>query len=324
MYDYKENIADKLLNQIDQKKNPCVVGLDPILEQIPECVKRDSKEYKNPFEAVRDTIIEFNKLIIDAIADIVPAVKPQMAFYEKYGSEGVKAFEQTVEYAKGMGLIVIEDAKRSDIGHTVKAYAEGHLGKVLLTNGTYAHSYNVDFMTVNPYLGSDGLLPFVEACKKHSKGIFVLVKTSNPSSGELQNKLVSDAECVYDIVAKYVYKVGEELIGTRGYSAVGAVVGATYPDEARKLRKTMPNSMFLVPGYGAQGGKADDVIYCFNEDGYGAVVSSSRSILYAYNREGFKNRYKPEEFSAAAREAAIRMRDNITKTLKKHKKLPSW
>lgn len=320
----RNNISDKLLNLIEQKHNPCIVGLDPVIEQIPDYIKRKRKDCSHPFEAVRHTIVEFNRLIIDAVGDIVPAVKPQMAFYEQYGSQGIKAFEETVKYAKEKGLIVIEDAKRNDIGSTAKAYANGHLGKVFLINGTISSSLDVDLLTVSPYLGSDGIKPFLEVCKELGKGIFILVKTSNPSSEELQDRIIAGDETVYEIIARYVAEVGMELIGEKGYSSVGAVVGATYPREAKKLREIMPRNIFLVPGYGAQGGKAEDVIPCFNEDGYGAIISSSRDIIFAYNREPYRSKYRPEEFYLASREAAIDMREDIIKVLKQHGKLPAW
>ena len=320
----RTNISDKLLNLIEQKHNPCIIGLDPVIDQIPACIKRKKKDYDSPFEAVRHTIIEFNRLIIDAVKDIVPAVKPQMAFYEQYGSQGVKAFEETVIYAKEKGLIVIEDAKRNDIASTAKAYADGHLGKVSLIDGTISSSLDVDFVTVTPYLGSDGIKPFIEVCKESGKGIFILVKTSNPSSGELQNRIIAGDGAVYEVIARYVAEAGIELMGEKGYSSLGAVVGATYPQEAKKLREIMPRNIFLVPGYGAQGGRAEDVIPCFNDDGYGAIISSSRGIIFAYNREPYRSKYRPEEFYLASREAAMDMREKIIKVLKQHGKLPAW
>jgi len=299
--------------------------LDPDISQIPEFLKNKARDYNNPFEAVRDVIIQFNKQIIDAVSDIVPAVKPQMAFYEQYGSEGVRAFEETVKYAKGKGLIVIEDAKRNDIGSTVKAYANGHLGKVSTVTGNEISSLDVDLITVTPYLGSEGITPFIDVCKRLGKGVFILVKTSNPSSGEIQDKIVKNTgNTVYETVARYVAEVGNELIGTRGYSAIGAVVGATYPSEAKRLREIMKRNLFLVPGYGAQGGKAEDVVPCFNDDGYGAVVSSSRGIIFAYNTALYKDKYRQEDYYLASREAAIKMRDDIVNTLKKYGKAPKW
>jgi len=323
--DNSRNMADQLLDKIDEKCNPCVIGLDPDISQIPEFLKKNVRDYDNPFEAVRDVMIQFNKQIIDAVSDIVPAVKPQMAYYEQYGSEGVRAFEETVKYAKEKGLIVIEDAKRNDIGSTVTAYANGHLGKVLTVTGTKVSALDVDLLTVTPYLGSDGISPFIDVCKQLGKGLFILVKTSNPSSGELQDKTVGNtSNTVYEAVAQYVAKVGNELIGARGYSAIGAVVGATYPSEAKRLRKIMSNNLFLVPGYGAQGGKAEDVVPCFNDDGYGAVVSSSRGIIFAYNMDLYKDKYRPEDYYLASREAAIKMRDDIVNTLKGYGKAPKW
>lgn len=325
MEENARNMADQLLDKIDEMRNPCVIGLDPDISQIPEFLKNKTRDFDNPFEAVRDVIIQFNKQIIDAVSDVVPAVKPQMAFYEQYGSEGVRAFEETVKYAKGKGLIVIEDAKRNDIGSTVNAYANGHLGKVTTVTGKEISSVDVDFLTVTPYLGSDGITPFINVCKRYRKGVFILVKTSNPSSGEIQDKIVENTcNTVYETVARYVAEVGNELIGSRGYSAIGAVVGATYPAEAKRLREIMNRNIFLVPGYGAQGGKAEDVLPCFNADGYGAVVSSSRGIIFAYNMDLYKDKYRPEEFYLATREAAISMRDDIVNALKGYGKAPKW
>lgn len=316
----KENIADKLLDCIDKKTNPCIVGLDPALDQIPDHLKK-SKD-RNSFEAVRDVIIEFNKLIINAVEDIVPAVKIQTAFYEAYGSKGIEALEETIIYAKSKGLIVIEDAKRNDIGSTAKAYAEGHLGKVMLNDGELASSFDVDMITVNPYLGSDSIEPFIEACKKYEKGIFILAKTSNKSSREIQNKTTKKGKTIYEIVAQYIDEAGKDMIGERGYSAIGAVVGATYPREAKKLRKQMPKTIFLAPGYGAQGGKAKDITHCFNSDGYGAIISSSRGIIFAYKEEPYKSMFCQEEFYLASRKAAKDMRIDIIKNLEKQNKLP--
>lgn len=320
----KKNISDKLLDLIDKKQNPCIVGLDPRIDLIPDCIKEDKKDFKSHFEAVRETIIDFNKAIIDNVKDIVPAIKPQIAFYEQYGSEGVRAYEETVKYAKQMGLLVIGDTKRNDIGSTAKAYANGHLGNVSLIHGGPSPSFNVDMMTINAYLGSDGIKPFIEVCREFGKGIFILVKTSNPSSGELQNKIISDGVTVYEKIAQQVAKLGEELIGERGYSSIGAVVGATYPQEAEKLRQIMPSNFFLVPGYGAQGGKADDVVSCFNDDGYGAIVNSSRGIIFAHQREPYSSRYEPEEFYLASKEAALDMREDIVNALKRSGKFPEW
>ncbi|MFP4051118.1 MAG: orotidine-5'-phosphate decarboxylase [Thermoplasmata archaeon] len=319
----KENLADNLLYEIDQKKNPSVVGLDPRMGRIPVHIREKAmKLASDDFEAAGEAIIEFNKGLIDAVKDIVPAVKPQMAFYEKYGSHGVRAMEKTIEYAKNNGLIVIEDVKRNDIGSTAKAYSDAHLGKVDLPRGDKDFSFDADMITVNPYLGSDGIKPFLEACRKYGKGIFILDKTSNASSGELQDKTVDGNGKVYELMAELIRKWGEDLLGERGYSSVGAVVGATYPEEAEKLREMMPFALFLVPGYGAQGGTADDIIPCFNEDGYGAIVNSSRGIDYAYEREPYKDEYSPEEFIEASRQATLDMKEDIMKSLEKGGKVP--
>jgi orotidine-5'-phosphate decarboxylase len=317
-------MSDELIERINQKKNPCIVGLDPRIDLIPESIMKDEAAFENPYEAVRETIIEFNRAIINNIKDIVPAIKPQIAFYEQYGSEGVKAYEWTVKYAHKNGILVIGDAKRNDIGTTAKAYADGHLGKVPFPNNTSNPAFDVDMMTVNGYLGTDGLKPFVEVCKEYKKGIFVLVKTSNPSSGDLQDKKVSDGSTVYETMASMVASLGEDLKGEHGYSSIGAVVGATYPKEAEKLRDIMPSNIFLVPGYGAQGGTADDVVPCFNEDGYGAIVNSSRGVIYAYDRDPYMSRYEPREFHLASKEAAMDMREDIVNALKRNNRMPDW
>ena len=324
----RKTVINRLLEKIDEKKNPCVVGLDPVLERIPKhLIDGDS------FEDIAEAFRKFNFAIIDAVCDLVPAVKPQIAFYEKYGSEGVKAFKDTVDYAKSKGLIVIEDGKRNDIGSTAQAYADGHLG-VVKTQTSDKPSFDLDFLTVNPYFGSDGINPFFEVCKKHGKGIFILVKTSNPSSGEFQDKLVEvnleereqliskgievyDKTQLYNLVALQVNKYAQQFIGARGYSSIGAVVGATYPEQAEILRKLMPNSFFLVPGYGAQGGGGEGVVPCFNEDGYGAVVNSSRGIIFAYEKFG-----DPERFAEATREATKEMIRDIVGALARSGKLP--
>ncbi len=316
-----KNMADRLLEAVDEKENPSVVGLDPRIPRIPNHIKREAKENAfSPFEAVKLAIIEFNKGIIDAVKDIVPAVKPQMAFYERYGSQGAVAMEKTIKYARRQGLFVIEDIKRNDIGSTAEAYAEAHLGEVECLEGK-KRAFDADFITVNAYLGSDGIEPFLNVCKKENKGIFVLDKTSNPSSGELQDRKIEGNGKVYELMAELTDKWGEELVGERGYSSVGAVVGATYPEEAEKLRKMMLRNLFLVPGYGAQGGTADDVIPCFNEDGYGAIVNSSRGIDYAYEKEEYQE-YGPEAYEKASKRAALDMKEDILKSLEKGGKVP--
>jgi len=351
-----KSFADRLMDAIDCKHAPSCIGLDPRLEQMPNHIRHDAvKKYGETFEAVAACFFEFNKAIIDSVKDQVPAVKPQMAFYEAYGSPGVKAFKDTVDYAKKHGLLVIEDAKRGDIGSSSEAYSSGHIGKVEFW-GSRKECYDVDAITVNPYLGSDGVMPFVKDCIRYGKGIFVLVKTSNPSSGQLQDapsilghpqleklqkKVVesgsmhlsdvsttpSDANNAqigpnYLRVARLVREWGVEAVGKRGYSSVGAVVGATYPNEARILREAIPTSFFLVPGYGAQGGSADDAMPCFNSDGYGAVVSSSRGVIFAYLTEPYKKLHSDTEFDVAASKAAALMREELDAAMKKAGKYP--
>ena len=304
------NVVDKLIENTIRTKNPSVIGLDPDIGKIPACYKVNAKS-SNPFEAVANVIYEFNRDVIDTVADLVPAVKPQMAFYEKYGSYGVAAFEKTVAYAKSKGLVVIEDAKRNDIGNTAGAYADGHLGCVELLDGSCTPSFDADFLTVTPFLGSESLHPFIEVCKKNSKGIFVLVKTSNTSSGEIQDVVVSDGMTISQSIAKYVSEQADAFTGEHGYSSIGAVVGATYPEEAVSLRKLMPKSYFLVPGYGAQGGSAKDIIPCFNEDGLGAIVNSSRGILYTHMTNEERAQCSRQEYLLSVRTATLQMQEDI-------------
>ena len=304
------NIVDKLIENTIRTKNPSVIGLDPDIGKIPACYKVNAKS-NNPFEAVANVIYEFNRDVIDTVADLVPAVKPQMAFYEKYGSYGVAAFEKTAAYAKCKGLVVIEDAKRNDIGNTAGAYADGHLGCVELLDGSCTPSFDADFLTVTPFLGSESLHPFIEVCKKNSKGIFVLVKTSNTSSGEIQDVVVSDGMTISQSIAKYVSEQADAFTGEHGYSSIGAVVGATYPEEAVSLRKLMPKSYFLVPGYGAQGGSAKDIIPCFNEDGLGAIVNSSRGILYTHMTNEERAQCSRQEYLLSVRTATLQMQEDI-------------
>lgn len=310
------NVADKLIENTIKTKNPSVIGLDPDMGKIPACYKENVKS-ENPFEAAAEVIYNFNRDIIDTVADIVPAVKPQMAFYEKYGSFGVAAFEKTAVYAKSKGLVVIEDAKRNDIGNTAKAYADGHIGEVELIDGTFTHSFNADFLTVTPFLGSESLRPFTDACEKYGKGVFILVKTSNPSSGEIQDVVTLEGLTVSESIAEYVCGEAKRCVGKYGYSSVGAVVGATYPGEAENLRKIMPKSYFLVPGYGAQGGDADDILPCFNHDGLGAVVNSSRGILYTHMSGEERALCSREEYLRSVKKAALEMQNAIYGVLKK-------
>lgn len=258
-----ENAIDKLIDKIKEKNNPTVIGLDPRYDIIPDYIKN---KYSQDLEGAGKAIIEFNKALIDAVYDIIPAIKPQIAFYEMFGIYGMKAFEETCKYAKEKQMIVIADMKRGDIGTTAKAYSNAAIGKTKI--GELNHSiYDVEFVTVNPYLGTDGVLPFIEDCKEYGKGIFVLVKTSNKSSGELQDLVTEDGEKIYIKVAKLVNEWGKELIGKYGYSSISSVVGATYPKQLEELRKVMPYSYFLIPGYGAQGGKAEDIALGFDDKG---------------------------------------------------------
>ena len=298
-------MIDQLVAKIKKTQAPIVVGLDPMLNYIPEQVQKKAFEEKGETLAgAAEAIWQFNKAIVDATYDLIPAVKPQIAMYEQFGVEGIIAFKKTVDYCKEKGLVVIGDVKRGDIGSTSEAYAVGHLGKVQVGSQTYA-GFDEDFATVNPYLGSDGVKPFVKVCKENNRGIFVLVKTSNPSSGELQDKLV-DGKPLYELVGKMVDEWGSDCIGESGYSEVGAVVGATYPEQGKILRAIMPRTYILVPGYGAQGGKGKDLVHFFNEDGLGAIVNSSRGIIAAYKQEAYA-KFGAEHFADASRQAVLDM-----------------
>lgn len=302
--------VDLLIKKIKEKGNPSVAGLDPKLDYVPEYIRKKAyAEYGQNLKGACEAIWEFNKGLIDALYDVVPAVKPQSAFYEMYGLNGEEILHRTISYAKEKGLYIILDVKRNDIGSTAEAYSKAYLGKVDI-EGEPADACAVDCITVNPYLGTDGIAPFVNDCKKYDKAIFTLVKTSNPSSGELQD-LISGDKHIYEAVAECVNKWNEGTIGESGYGAVGAVVGATYPEQAEILRSLMPKSCFLVPGYGAQGGGAKDVKPCFNADGLGAIVNSSRGIMCAYK----KGDWKEEQFAEAARAEAIRMKEELNSVL---------
>lgn len=306
----QSHFTDRLIEAIRAKKTPICVGLDPRLEQIPNFIKKAHIEKKGrSFMAAADAILEFNKGIIDAVNDLVPVVKPQFAFYEQYGFSGVWAFEETCKYAQEKGLLVIADAKCNDIGSTAEAYANAFLGEVDLF-GEKVAQMDCDAVTVNPYLGYDGVKPFMEVCRKKGKGIFVLVKTSNHSSGDLQDRVTEDKLKNYEVMAHFLESWGADEIGKNGYTFVGAVVGATFPAEAKRLRAIMPHVYFLVPGYGAQGGKAADVKACFNEDGLGAVINSSRDIIFAWQKEGNEKNY-----AAAAREKTLAMKQDLSKVL---------
>ena len=309
------NVVNQLIENTINTKNPSVIGLDPDIGKIPACYKAMATT-QNRLEAVADVIYAFNRDIIDTVSPFVPAVKPQIAFYEKYGSYGISAFEKTVAYAKEKGLIVITDAKRNDIGNTAKAYADAHLGTVETLDGTRVPTFDADFLTVTPFLGSESIEPFVSVCKDNNKGIFVLVKTSNSTSGEIQDVITKSGLTVSQSIAKYVDENAQSFVGKYGYSSIGAVVGATYPEEAATLRKLMPLSYLLVPGYGAQGGTARDILPCFNADGLGAVVNSSRGILYTHISDESRKQCTKDEYLNSVRTAVTKMQKEIYNTLK--------
>ncbi len=297
-------MIDRLNERIRQLDAPVVVGLDPMLKFVPEHMQKKAyQELGETLEGAAEAIWQFNKVIVDAVCDLVPAVKPQVAMYEQFGVPGMAVYKRTIDYCKEKGLIVIGDVKRGDIGSTSEAYAVGHLGHVQVGSQSLS-AFDEDFVTVNPYLGSDGIRPFLEVCKKEHKGIFVLVKTSNPSSGEFQDRLI-DGRPLYEWVGEQVARWGDEVMGCC-YSYVGAVVGATYPEMGKVLRKIMPKTCILVPGYGAQGGTAADLAPYFNEDGLGAIVNSSRGIIAAYKQEKYAQ-FGPENVGDAARQAALDM-----------------
>ncbi len=307
-------MINTLVDKIAALNAPVVVGLDPMLDYVPEYMKNKAfEEYGETLEGAAEAIWQFNKAIVDATYDLIPAVKPQIAMYEQFGIPGLNAFAKTCDYCKEKGLVVIGDIKRGDIGSTSGAYAVGHLGKVQVGNKMYS-GFSEDFVTVNPYLGTDGVKPFVDVCKQENKGIFVLVKTSNPSSGEFQDQLI-DGTPLYELVAKKVVEWGEECMGDT-YSNVGCVVGATYPEMGKVLRKLMPKTYILVPGYGAQGGKAEDLVYYFNADGLGAIVNSSRGIIAAYKQEKYAS-YGDHNFADASRQAVLDMIEDITGAIAK-------
>ncbi|MBT9174072.1 MAG: Orotidine 5'-phosphate decarboxylase [Syntrophomonadaceae bacterium] len=292
-----KNFADKLLEATEKMKNPSCIGLDPRIEDIPDFLKGGD---------ITETFFDFNKMIIDATYDIVPAFKVQIAFYEKYKVEGIKAFEKTINYLKKKNKIVIVDAKRNDIGPTAEAYSSAYLSP---------EGFDVDALTANPYFGIDGLKPFIDDAIKYGKGIFVLVKTSNPSSREFQDQTLKSGKKLYELIGEKVNEWGKNTKGETGYQIVGTIVGATYPKELKSLRKVMPQSIFLVPGYGAQGGTIKDIIFAFNKDGEGAIVNNSRGIIFAWKNESYSKRFRPREFHLAAREAALAMKKELLSAL---------
>jgi orotidine-5'-phosphate decarboxylase len=296
-------MINQLAAKIKKTNAPIVVGLDPMLSYVPEHIRKAAfAEFGETLEGAAEAIWQFNKAIVDATCDLIPAVKPQIAMYEQFGVEGVKAYEKTVAYCHQKDLVVIGDVKRGDIGSTSAAYATGHLGKVTVGSKSFP-AFDEDFATVNPYLGSDGVKPFIDVCKEEKKGIFILVKTSNPSSGEFQDRLI-DGRPLYEWVGEKVAEWGSDCMGD-SYSYVGAVVGATYPEQGKILRRIMPKSFILVPGYGAQGGKGADLVHFFNEDGLGAIVNSSRGIIAAYKQDKYKAMGITEENFADASRAAV-------------------
>ena len=305
-----QNFADTLIEAIQKKGNPCIIGLDPRLDSIPKAFFVDAED-KTKNETIEDALFEWTSAVIDEIKDLVPAIKLQHAFYEQYGVPGMWAFSRTIRYAKEAGLIVCLDGKRNDIGSTAEAYANSAIGRTL-TLGTEDRIFDADCMTVTPYLGRDSMLPFVEACKKYGKGIFVLVKTSNAGSGDFQNVKDEHGATMYERVAKMVDELGADLIGTHGYSSIGAVVGATYPAEAQALRKLMPKAFFLVPGYGAQGGTAQDTKSTFNADNLGALIHSARGITFTHENLDISR----DEYLTLVRDNTKKMIAEITGVLK--------
>ena len=309
-----ENFADRLIATIRNKNSCVVIGLDPHFKLIPDTVKQQFLTiHKYRLEYAARVILDFNIQVIDLIAPLVGIVKPQVAFYELYGWWGMWAYAETIKYAQKKGLIVIGDVKRGDVPSTAEAYAEAHIGEVNIDN-VIETPFFADAITVNPFLGTDSLLPFIQTAKKHNKGIFILVKTSNPSSGEFQD-LVCGERKLHEIIAEKTREWGRDLIGRQGYSAIGAVVGATFSQEASILREIMPIAYFLVPGYGAQGAKTKDIQYCFNSDGLGAIINASRSILYAYNISPWKEKYGINAWKDATLMAVIKMNEELREIL---------
>ena len=306
------NAIDNLIRKIKETNNPTVMGLDPRYEMIPECVRN---KYDQTLEGACKAILEYNKALIDATYDVIPAVKPQVAFYEMFGIDGIKVFNETCKYAKEKGMVVIADAKRGDIGSTAQGYSNAFLGKTPIGENEI-EIFNVDFLTVNPYMGTDCVKPFVDDCKKYNKGLFVLVKTSNKSSGDVQDLVLQNGKTIYETIAELVNVWGEDLVGENGYSSIGAVVGATYPKQLEELRNIMPKTYFLIPGYGAQGGKAEDIALGFDSNGLGGIVNASRSLMCAYKSDLWKDKFAEEDYAKATRAEALRMRDELNSVIK--------
>lgn len=309
-------MIDTLITKIKEKNNPTVVGLDPRLGMIPEHIKEKAYDENGgkTLEAAAAAFLAFNKEIIDATFDLIPAVKPQIAMYEAYGVPGIQAFADTVTYARSKGLVVIGDIKRNDIASTAQAYSDGHIGAANV-DGNSIVPFDEDFITVNPYLGTDSIEPYFENMRNRDKGLFVLVKTSNPGSGELQDLLMADGSTLYETVGRLVDRWGESFRGQYGFSDIGAVVGATHPEQGRRLRQMLPHVFFLVPGYGAQGGTAEDLAGCFNADGLGAIVNSSRGIIAAYKNARYAADFAPEAFAQASRQAVLDMKADLNRVI---------
>jgi orotidine-5'-phosphate decarboxylase len=307
------NFADRLLVQVKQKDNPTVLGLDPQLSYVPEFIRKEvEQDVDNLMEVAAESLFRFNCGLIDAVADLIPAVKPQLAYYEMYGMAGLRAFRKTCSYAREKGLLVIADAKRGDIGPTAGAYARAYLGRVELDEGMSTQLYEIDALTVNAYLGFDGVEPFLFHSNGGEKGIFLLVRTSNPSAGDLQDLTLQDGRRVYEAMGDLVSGWGELFVGELGYSSVGAVVGATWPQQAAALRKRLPRTLILVPGYGAQGATGQDVAVNFDQNGLGAVVNASRSLMCAYQKEAGCD---PRDYAGACRRAALKMQDDLNRSI---------
>lgn len=306
-------MIEKLISNIKKTEAPIVVGLDPTLKFVPKSLQEEAfAQYGETLEGAAEAIWQFNKKIVDAVYALIPAVKPQIAMYEQFGIPGLVVYKRTVDYCKEKGLVVIGDIKRGDIGSTSEAYAIGHLGKVQVGSKSY-YGFDEDFATINPYMGADSVKPFIKVCKEEKKGLFILVKTSNPSSGDFQDQLVGETP-LYELVGKKVTEWGLDHMGTN-YSYVGAVVGATYPEMGKVLRDIMPKSFILVPGYGAQGGKGADLVHFFDKDGLGAIVNSSRGIIAAYQQEKYAA-FGDENFADASRQAVLDMREDIQNALR--------
>ena len=312
------NAADRLLARVEQLQNPSVIGLDPVIGELPECYYHLAWALSG-CEAVAAAFEAWGHDVIDAVCDMAPAVKPQMAFYEAYGAAGVQAFVRTVSYAKERGLLVVEDAKRGDIGNTARAYANGHLGKVAGVDGKLFSSCDVDFLTVSPFLGGDSLQPLIETALAHGKGVFIMVKTSNPGAGDVQNATLADGRTVSEMLVDLVSTHGATAVGKYGYSPIGAVVGATYPEDAAVLRQRMPHSLFLIPGYGAQGGDASGAVAALDGRGLGGLVNSSRGVLYAHLTPEKRQDCTREQYRSCVREAALNMKNDLAAALQGRK-----